>query len=97
MKRARTRFYSPRFTKSFRRMNLILWAKISRRRRTNFLARADLKRSWTKWLGSRSASAFTILRSSRRKFSTLSAISFDEYPATVLVRLIDPNRDQQVV
>ena len=48
MKPARTLFFFLLFERSFRRMNSILSAKISRRKKTSSSAKTDLKRWWTR-------------------------------------------------
>src|SRR2546428_8082652 len=75
-KPARTLFSFLLFERSFRRMNSILWARISRRRKTSSLVKTDLRRRWIRWPESRSDSASTISPNLRRRFSLPCAAFF---------------------
>ncbi len=57
----------PHFARSFPRMNSMLWAKISRRKKTSFSAKTGLRRWWIRLQESKSDSAFMISPSLRRR------------------------------
>ncbi len=64
---AKTRSSFPHFARSFTRRNSMLWAKISRRKKTSFSAKTGLRRWWIRLQESKSDSAFMISPSLRRR------------------------------